>query len=219
MHVYRLHAHFMAREAHPQRTAALIAIREHVARLGTIEGQRAARVLFPAIGKPTWEGWCRLVRLGDRADVDQPAEVVAVATHPITPITPGFELRGFEFDARVAEMDAAARALMDVAWPVDPETNRRGRVKNPMLLKAAHAALAQTAGLVVKHQEAAWSYERCLERMEELVDTASAVFKGAGDRELAGQFIKALRELEARWANPGHRYGRGISPATAVTDF
>ena len=218
MHVYRQHAHFMAREAHPQRTAALIAIREHVARLGTIEGQRAARALFPAIGKPTWEGWCRLVRLGDRADVEQPVEVVAVA-HPITPIPAGVESRGFEFDQRIAEMDAAARALIDVAWPVDSETRRRGRVKNPMLLKAAHAALAQTAGLVVKYQEAAWSYERCLERMEELVDTASAVLKGAGDRELARQFIKALGELEARWANPGHRYGRGISPATAAADF
>ncbi|AJZ60592.1 hypothetical protein OI25_606 [Paraburkholderia fungorum] len=210
---------FMAREAHPQRTAALISIREHVARLGTVEGQRAARELFPAIGKPTWEGWCRVVRLGDRADVEPLAESFAVTTRPITPITAGVELRGFEFDQRIAEMDAAARALIDVAWPVDPETRRRGRVKNPMLLKAAHAALAQTAGLVVKHQEAAWSYERCLERMEELVDTASAVLKGAGDRELTGKFIQALGELEARWANPGHRYGRGVSPARAAPDF
>ncbi|MDR6503551.1 hypothetical protein J2785_006744 [Burkholderia ambifaria] len=215
----------MAREAHPDRARALIAIREHVARLGTIEGQRTAKKLFPSVGKPTWESWCRLVRLGECAAAAQPAEVVAVATRPANPITPisrmtaGIEPCGVGFDQRIAEMDAINRALKDVAWPIDPETGRLGRVKNPMLLKVARDGLAQTAGLLVKHQETAWSYERCLERMEELMDTVSAILKSTGDRELTGQVIKAVRDLEARWANPGHRYGRGVAPVKETADF
>src|ERR1700676_984701 len=104
-----------------------MSIREHVARLGTVEGQREARKLFPAVGRPAWDSWCRVVRLGERPD--EPAESFAVTTSTVTPITPAVESHGFEFDRRVAEMDMAARALIDVAWPVDPETCRRGKVR------------------------------------------------------------------------------------------
>ncbi|MCI0146678.1 hypothetical protein KNO81_12345 [Paraburkholderia sediminicola] len=192
----------MAREAHPQRTAALIAIREHVARLGTIEGQRAARALFPAIGKPTWEGWCRLVRLGDRADVVQSAELVAVAAHPVTRITPmttGVEPYGVGFDQRIAEIDAINLALKDVAWPIDRETGRRGRVKNPILLKVARDGFAQSAGLVAKHQEAAWSAEQYQARIDQITDVIGGVLKNGRDRELTGQILAALHELREKW--------------------
>ena len=197
----------VAREAHPLRAQALMSIREHVARLGTAEGQREARKLFPAIGRPTWDSWCRVVRLGDKPV--EPAESFAVASHTVTPITPVVEMRGFEFDQRVAEMDLAARALIDVAWPVDPETGRRGRVRNPMLLKSAHAALAQTAGLVVKSQEAMWSAEQNQARMEEILEVVSEALKDGRDRELAGAIIVSLRSMAERWKNPGRRYGRG----------
>lgn len=198
----------MAREAHPLRAAALTAIREHVARFGTIEGQRAARKLFPAsaVGQPTWESWCRLIRLGDQPDA--PTSVVAVATHPVTPITADVELRGFEFDQRIAEMDAAARALIDVAWPVDPETGRRGRVKNPMLLKAAHAALAQTAGLVVKNQQAAYNAEAMLELYQAVVDTVVEVAKRTGNNEFGIEIITAMEQLQKTRENPRHRFMR-----------
>ncbi|MFM0385875.1 hypothetical protein [Paraburkholderia dipogonis] len=197
-----MHAHKMAREAHPDRATALIAIREHVERLGKIEGQRAARKLFPSIGKPTWESWCRLVHLGERAAVEQPAELVAIATHPVTPITPmiaGVEPCGVGFDQRIAEIDAINRALKDVAWPIDPETGRRGRVKNPMLLKVARDGFAQSAGLVAKHQEAAWSAEQYQARIDQITDVIGGVLKNGRDRELTGQILAALYELREKW--------------------
>lgn len=212
-----MHAHKMPREAHPDRTNALIAIREHVGRLGTVEGQRAARKLFPNIGKPTWESWCRLVRLGERTDVEQPAEAVAVVTRPLTPVTPiaaDVELRGFEFDHRIAEMDAAARALIDYAWPIDPETGRRGRLKNPLLLKAGHAALAQMASLVVKHREAVFNQARLEELYEVIIDEV-----GKADRGVQRAVLARLRELSERRGNPGARFGHGVAPATETADF
>ena len=78
-----------------------------------------------------------------------------------------------------------------------------------MLLKSAHAALAQTAGLVVKSQEAMWSAEQNQARMEEILEVVSEALKDGRDRELAGAIIVSLRSMAERWKNPGRRYGRG----------
>jgi hypothetical protein len=188
----------MAREAHPQRPAALKAIVEHEAALGPIEGARAAKKLFPDVGVPTWKSWVKLARV---AAVVEPAESFAVASRTVTPITPAVESHGLEFDQRIAEMDMAARALIDVAWPID-ETGRRGRVKNPMLLKAAHAALAQTAGLVVKNQQAAWNAEVMADLYQTVVDTVVEVAKRTGNNEFGIEIMNAMEALQQKRKNP-----------------
>ncbi|CAE6724646.1 hypothetical protein [Paraburkholderia nemoris] len=212
----------MAREAHPDRAKALIAIGEHVERLGKIEGQRAARKLFPNVGKPTWESWCRLVHLAERGAVEQPAGHVAIAMHPVTPITPmtaDVEPCGVGFDQRIAKMDAINLALEDVAWPIDPETGRRGRVKNPMLLKVARDGFAQSAALVAKHQAEAWSAELTKVQVEELQEVIAGVLKNGRDRELTGQILASLQELNEKWKNLRNRQGRSVSPAKVSADF
>ncbi|REG61543.1 hypothetical protein B0G80_4396 [Paraburkholderia sp. BL6669N2] len=194
----------MAREAHPDRAKALIAIGEHVERLGKIDGQRAARRLFPNVGKPTWESWCRLVHLGERAGVEHRTELVGGATHPVTPITlmiDGVEPYGAGFDQRIAEIDAINRALKDVAWPIDPETGRRGRVKNPMLLKVARDGFAQSAALAAKHQSDAWSAEMHRAQMEEVMAVILDGLENSRDRELAGQLLASLRKVSKKWEN------------------
>jgi hypothetical protein len=184
-----------------------------------------ARKQFPGVTLSAWKGWLRLLRAGDRADVEQPAESVAVTTHPVTPVTAivpmGVPVRGLDFDTRLRHMDEAAGALVDVAWPVDPETGRRGKVRNPMLLKSAHAAMAQAASLQVKSQEAAWSQERCQKWMENVIDTVAEVVNGAADHELARQIVEALAALDQRWESLAYRYGRsGIVPREKETaDF
>jgi hypothetical protein len=191
----------MPRAAHPRRAAALVAIRDAIATHGDAAGPGSARKAFMDIPESAWKAWIRLVRYGDRVD-DEQAVLVPEPTHLVTPITVCADERAFDFDGRVAEMDAAARALIDYAWPRDPETGRRGRVKNPMLLKAAHAALAQTAGLVVRHQEQAWNVERMQEYQDGVITAIGNVLRDAKDRELAGQIIAALGALKARWENP-----------------
>ncbi|MFM0060633.1 hypothetical protein PQR64_33920 [Paraburkholderia phytofirmans] len=185
----------MAREAHPDRARALIEIGEHVERLGKIEGQRAARKLFPNVGKPTWESWCRLVRVGERAAVEQPAGIVIVATHPVTPVAPmaaGIEPSGLGFDRWIAEIDEINRALKDVAWPIDPETGRRGRVKNPMLLKVARDGFAQSAGLIVKHREAVFNQDRIEDFYQIIIEEV-----GKADRGVQHAVVARLREIRA----------------------
>lgn len=212
----------MAREAHPDRARALIAIGEHIERLGKIEGQRAARKLFPNIGKPTWESWCRLVHLGERAAVEQRAELVAVAAHPVPPITPmtvGVEPGGVGFDQRIAEIDAINRALKDVAWPIDQDTGRRGRVKNPMLLKVARDGFAQSAALFAKHQAGAWSAEMHRAQIEEIQDVLVEVLKNGRDRELTGQILASLRKVIEKWENLRDHQWHGASPAKMPADF
>ncbi|KAA0997823.1 hypothetical protein FVF58_47550 [Paraburkholderia panacisoli] len=111
-------------------------------------------------------------------------------------------------------MDPAARALIDYAWPIDPETGRRGRLKNPLLLTAGHAALAQTASLVVKHREAIFNQARLEELYEVIIDEV-----GKADRGVQRAVLARLRELSERRGNPGARFGLGVAPATETADF
>ncbi|CAB3753031.1 hypothetical protein [Paraburkholderia solisilvae] len=182
-----------------------MAIREHVARLGTVDGQRAARKLFPDVAKPTWDGWCRLVRLdaGPRGDLAETAFASAagagIPAH--TPSIPLVAMRSFGFDQRIAMMDAGAAALFDAAWPVDPATGRRSRVKNPMLLKYAMAAMASTSAVVVRYEEAAWNTERVRDQYQEIGRVLGDVLAEAEDKELAGRLIAKLREADERFRN------------------
>lgn len=197
----------MAREAHPQRSAALKAIVEHETRLGPIEGARAAKKLFPDVGVPTWKTWVKLARA---AAVAEPAEAPAVALHPITPMEAagpdawGVERSGWAFDRRIGEIDVINRALQDVAWPIDPETGRRGRVKNPMLLKVARDGLAQSAGLVIKHAEGAWNVKQYQEFEEKLFGVFVDSIKDE-DPVLVQRVLKRMRAaIDARKVQTSH---------------
>ncbi|MDO3527525.1 hypothetical protein ACNRBH_09140 [Ralstonia pseudosolanacearum] len=189
----------MPRDAHPDREAALAAIREHTERLGRIEGQRHARKLFPSVELPTWQGWCRLVRLREKEPEAAPplATLPAPSAPAVVPVASGEPL---SFDARLGLLDAVAIAMLDAAWPTDAETGRRStRVKNPMLAKAAAAILRDSSALWARHHEAERNAERFRERSEELGRVLGEALRTIGDGEATRGIIAALKAMDESW--------------------
>ncbi|MGY3551194.1 hypothetical protein [Bradyrhizobium sp. USDA 4469] len=201
----------MPRDAHPDREAALAAIKNHTERLGRIEGQRHARKLFPHVELPTWQGWCRLVRLREKEpEAASPATALPAPSVPAAvPVTSGEPL---SFNARLGLLDAVAIAMLDTAWPMDTETGSRStRVKNPMLAKAAAAILRDSSALWARHHEAEANAERFVERLTEIGSTLGSVLADVGDKDLTRRISDALADLDARLKERG-RYGFGTAP-------
>ncbi|WP_198293100.1 hypothetical protein [Cupriavidus sp. UYPR2.512] len=168
------------------------------------------RKLFPNVPAGTWHTWCRAARMREQqpADMPLPPTFPAPVVSAVVPVASGEPMA---FDARLALLDAVAIAMLDTAWPTDPETGSRAtRVKNPMMAKAAAAILRDSSALWARHHESERNAERFCEQLDELGDALGSILRDAGDKALTGRIISAFRRLNERWRELG---AKGINIA------
>ncbi|MGF6806059.1 hypothetical protein OKW30_001185 [Paraburkholderia sp. Clong3] len=185
----------MPRPPDPQRTKALLAIRQHVADHGAVEGPRLAKKLFPEVPKPTWSTWCKMVRDADRDLVEELRAIVPPPVQTLAPVTNegrAVARRAIDFFAELDAMVADARLLADYASATNDDGTRR--VKNPQMLAVSHRMRATNLALAMKYSEMVWSVER-LEQMHDAI--ANAIHQA--DRETGERVFAAVKNVQRRW--------------------
>ncbi|MFM0321099.1 hypothetical protein [Caballeronia glebae] len=186
----------MPRPAHPDRLAAIDAIRQHAWQYGADEGPRRARLRFPDIAAPTWTRWCQTALGLDRAMADEIKQVVPRPDMPISPRTTkelAATRRAIDFHSVLDRMAADAELMAEYSTSVDAGGLRK--LENPVTLQAANRMRGDVLKLAIRHAEAVWNVERLQALYDSLIEEI-----GSASPEVQRRVLERTQRVEAAWS-------------------